>query len=112
MVFIERNVEEMLASQAEMLTRRGETISDTPARRSRLKETYIRQVQSLKTTLLQRPRGQTLFLNHAEVLRDPHAAAESLNLFLGGELNATAMAAKVKPLLHRQRAAETTAPSP
>jgi tetratricopeptide (TPR) repeat protein len=112
MVFIERNVEEVLASQAEMLTRRGEIIDDTPARRSRLKESCVRQVQSLKTTLLQRPRMRTLFLNHAEVLRDPNAVADSLNLFLGGKLNATAMAAKVKPLLHRQRAAETTAPSP
>jgi predicted AlkP superfamily phosphohydrolase/phosphomutase/Flp pilus assembly protein TadD len=111
-VFIERNVEEVLASQAEMLTRRGEIIDDTPARRSRLKESCVRQVQSLKTTLLQRPRMRTLFLNHAEVLRDPNAVADSLNLFLGGKLNATAMAAKVKPLLHRQRAAETTAPSP
>jgi predicted AlkP superfamily phosphohydrolase/phosphomutase/tetratricopeptide (TPR) repeat protein len=111
-VFIERNVEEVLASQAEMLTRRGEPIDDTPARRSRLKETYIRQVQSLKATLLERPRAQTLFLNHAEVMRDPQTAAESLNLFFGGALNATAMAAKVKPSLHRQRAGEITAPSP
>ncbi len=38
-VFIERNMEEVLASQGEMLVRRGEKIDDTPARRRRLKET-------------------------------------------------------------------------
>jgi len=112
-VFIERNVDEILASQGEMLLRRGEKIDDTPARRKRLKETYIRQVKSLKTILRQQPRTRTLFLNHAEVLRDSRAAAETLNDFLGGRLNVAAMAAEVNPLLHRQRAeGEASRPIP
>jgi tetratricopeptide (TPR) repeat protein len=102
-VFIERNVDEVLASQGQMLIRRGEKIEDTQARRTRLKEAYTRQVQNLRTTLTQRPRTRTLFLNHADVMHEPQAAAEALNRFLGGLLGTAAMAAEVKPTLHRQR---------
>jgi hypothetical protein len=103
-VFIDRNVDEVLASQGQMLMRRGEKIDDTPARRGRLREAYTRQVENLKATLTERPRTQTLFLNHADVVRDPHVAAEALNRFLGGRLSTAAMAAAVRPALHRQRA--------
>jgi len=104
-VFIERDVDEVLASQGQMLTRRGQNIDDSPARRNRLKETYCRQLQNLRTTLSQRARTQTLFLCHADAIANPRAAAELLNDFLGGGLDAGAMAEEVKPDLHRQRAA-------
>jgi tetratricopeptide (TPR) repeat protein len=102
-VFIERSVDEVLASQGQMLIRRGEKIDDTPARRTRLRETYTRQLQNLRATLRERPRTQTLFLNHAEVMRDPQGAALALDHFLGGRLSRRAMAGEIKPALHRQR---------
>ena len=102
-VFIERDVEEVLSSQARMLTRRGDKLDDSSARKDRLRETYTRQIKLLKTTLLQRPRTRCLFLNHVEVMNDPHVAAERLNRFLGGQLVTAAMSAAVIPSLHRHR---------
>ena len=109
-IFIERNVDEVLASQIQMMARRGEKVSEAPARRPRLKEAYTRQVQSLKTTLALRPRTRVLFLNHAGVLHDPQATAGALAAFLGAPLNTQAMAAQVKSDLYRQRLEQVQAP--
>jgi len=104
-VFVERNLEEVLSSQKQMLLRRGEKLEDVEKWQSRSKEEYGRQVQKLKTSLPRWPRTHVLWLNHADVLQDPRAAGESLNRFLGGRLAVDAMSAEVKPSLHRQRVA-------
>ena len=108
-LFIERDMVEILASQARMLERRGEIIEDTPARRMKLHQEYGRQVRSLKAALALRPRTCVLCLSHAEVVRDPQMVAQAVNHFLGGCLNVSTMAAAVSPALHRQRA--TAAPN-
>jgi hypothetical protein len=103
-IFIERQLDEVLSSQSRMLTRRGESVSDSPGRRDRLKLEYGRSVRKLKEFLTKRPRTRVLFLNHAEVLLDPDAAATAMNRFLGGRLTTAAMVAEVNPSLHRNRA--------
>jgi hypothetical protein len=102
-IFLERNVDEVLASQVQMMARRGEKVADSPERRARLKEAFSRQVHNLKWTLDNRPRTRVLFLKHADVLRDAETAAAAIAGFLGGRLDTAAMAAQVKPALHRQR---------
>jgi tetratricopeptide (TPR) repeat protein len=104
LIFIERNLEEILASQSQMLKNRGESIDDSPARRARLKEEYSRLLQNVRALLKIRPESETLFLGREAVLSDPPAAAAAINRFLGGNLSEGAMAAEVKPSLHRQRA--------
>jgi hypothetical protein len=47
---------------------------------------------------------RVLFLNHADVILDPEAAARSISGFLGARLNTAAMVAEVNPSLHRNRA--------
>jgi predicted AlkP superfamily phosphohydrolase/phosphomutase/tetratricopeptide (TPR) repeat protein len=103
-IFIERQLDEVLSSQSQMLIRRGESVSDSPGRRDRLKVEYGRSVRKIKELLRSRPKTRVLFLNHAEVLRDPEAAATSINGFLGGSLTTPAMVALVNPSLHRNRA--------
>jgi hypothetical protein len=102
-IFIERDADEILASQLRMLERRGAKAADSPDRRARLKEAFTHQVHNLKWTLCRRPRTRVHFLNHADTLRDPRAAAEAIRAFLAAPLDTTAMAAQVKPALHRQR---------
>lgn len=103
-IFIERALEEVLTSQSRMLTHRGESVSDAPGRRDRLKGEFDRSVRNIKEFLRKRPKTRVLFLNHAEVLANPEAAAVALNRFLGGGLATAAMVAEVKPVLHRNRA--------
>ncbi len=50
-VLIERDYEEILASQAKMILRRGESIEDTPQRREQLRREFDRVVQQTKSTL-------------------------------------------------------------
>jgi predicted AlkP superfamily phosphohydrolase/phosphomutase/tetratricopeptide (TPR) repeat protein len=103
-VFLERNLDEILASQYQMLLRKGGEPDDTPQRRAVLKNEYTRQVNRAKVLLAQRSGVTVLYLNHAEVVRDPQTAARRLCEFFGGRLDAERMATRVQPALHRQRA--------
>lgn len=102
-IFIERQLDEVLESQSQMLIRRGDKVQDTPARRARLKEEYSRQVQKMRSSLQRRPETRVLFLNRDELLKNPKAASEAMNRFLGGSYATSRMAAEVDPSLHRQR---------
>jgi tetratricopeptide (TPR) repeat protein len=102
-ILVERDLDEILASQAKMIERRGAQIEDTPERRERLKQENTRQVAHVKMFLGNRPDVQILVLQHAEVIRDPASAAHRINRFCGGTLREEAMASSVRPELHRQK---------
>lgn len=103
LILIERNLDEVLDSQAKMLARKRESLEDTPGRRSCLKEEYTRLVQCVKAMARTRPGMEILTLGSEAVLHHPDAAAEAIDRFLGGGLAVESMAAQVKPELHRQR---------
>ncbi|MBZ5524238.1 MAG: alkaline phosphatase family protein [Acidobacteriia bacterium] len=102
-IFIERNLDEILASQGQMLIRRGEKVDDTPARRARLKDQYARRVAGMKLALENRPATNLLCLDRSAVLDDSAAAAAAINAFLGGACDPARMAAEVDPSLDRHR---------
>jgi tetratricopeptide (TPR) repeat protein len=102
-ILMERDLDEILASQAKMIERRGGKIEDTPERRERLKQENRRQVELVKAFLSKNPDVQLLALQHADVIRDPASAVHRINLFCGGALREEAMAASVRPELHRQK---------
>ncbi len=100
-VFVHRDLEEVLASQARMLERRGEGAGPDDAR---MKALYIEHLASAARELAARSCFETLDLRHRETIRDPENAAASINRFLGGGLDEAAMAAVVNPDLYRNRA--------
>lgn len=102
-LFVERDLREVIASQERMLARSGsaEAGAIDP---SRLAAIFERQIAEAKAFLAARSDCALLALEHAALLRDPHAAAASIDDFLGGGLDRGAMAAVVDPALHRQRA--------
>jgi hypothetical protein len=104
-IFIERELDEVLASQTDMLIRHGEPVEDSPAHRSRLRTEYARQIDRVKELLASRPETRTLFLHRDDVFGGPDAAADRINRFLGGKYNSAAMAAQVNPALNRKRVA-------
>jgi hypothetical protein len=101
-VFIRREMEEILASQRKMLARRGET-EDTPPERMRalFEDDLWRAGYQLK----RRPEFETIELHYSAVLARPLEEARRLAEFLGGGLDVEAMAAAVDPQLYRNRAA-------
>jgi predicted AlkP superfamily phosphohydrolase/phosphomutase/tetratricopeptide (TPR) repeat protein len=102
-ILIERDLDEVLASQSRMIARRGEKVDETPERSERLLREYARLMERVKTFLTGQPGIECLILRHSTVIRDPAAAAHSIDYFCGAGLNELEMAACVRPELHRQR---------
>jgi hypothetical protein len=101
-VFIRREMEEVLASQRKMLARRGETEETPPERmRSLFEDDLWRASYQLK----RRPEFETIELHYSAVLAHPQDEARRLAAFLGGGLDVEAMAAAVDPQLYRNRKA-------
>jgi hypothetical protein len=103
-VFIRREMEEVLASQRKMLARRGEAEETAPERmRALFEDDLWRASYQLK----RRPEFETIELQYSAVLAHPLEEARRLAAFLGGGLDAEAMAAAVDPQLYRNRARAT-----
>ncbi len=100
-LIVRRRGVEVLASQRVMLARRGEA-SDA-AEDARLLAAFEAQLARLERDLAAREDVAWLSVEHAELVREPALAAARMNHFLGGGLDAVAMAACVDPDLYRQR---------
>ncbi|MFN2426766.1 MAG: sulfotransferase family protein [Candidatus Binatia bacterium] len=101
-IFLEREIEEVLASQRRMLERRGEPtnrVSDDA-----MASMFRKHVAGVLERAQQRTEVRLATIAHAEVLASAHDAARRLDEFLGGGLDTTAMAAAVDVSLWRQRA--------
>jgi hypothetical protein len=100
-VFMKRNIEEVVASQNVMLQRHGKDTDSLPE--ERLIEVFEAQLLKVGVYLKEHPNFKVLELNYNEVLADPVPAVQALNDFLGGSLNTEAMIHVVDPSLYRQR---------
>jgi len=111
-VFMRRNLHEVLASQTKMLERRGETSSTDD---DDLLAMYSNHLEKVEFQLRFRSWFDVLYVDYRSVLEDPATAARRMNEFLGGHLDERRMAEAVDPNLYRNRAedleATTTAAS-
>jgi predicted AlkP superfamily phosphohydrolase/phosphomutase/tetratricopeptide (TPR) repeat protein len=107
-ILIERDLDEILASQRQMIARRRREVDQNPARLNRLKQEYLRLIVWAKGYLAGRPNTKLMCVDRNAILRDPQRAAEAMNRFLGSNLDVARMAAEVDPKLHRQRGGFTT----
>lgn len=99
-VFMNRRLDEVLASQTKMLDKLGE---DTATEDPRMRELYIDHLARTKSLLRYRPCFDVLHVTYRDVIEDGSSHADQLNRFLGGRLDAQAMAAVVDPELYRNR---------
>lgn len=111
-LFINRSMDEVLASQRAMLARRQTEIKSKDAamdleHRQReeelLRAAYIRHLHRTRNWLNAQSNIATCYIEHRNVLQHPQDAAAQINLFLGGNLNETDMVAAVDGTLYRQR---------
>ena len=99
-IFIERDISEVLASQRKMLQRQGKdggNLSDV-----QLGRIFERQVLEVKGVLAQR-NSPMLNVAYSDALQYPMKIAEKIREFLSEDLDVCAMAAAINPNLHRQR---------
>ena len=99
-IFMERDLDEVLASQRKMLVNQGqgeENLSD-----ERLGQIFAQQLRQVRKMLADR-QISTLFLGYKDVLEDPVEVSTQLQAFLGNNLDQQAMREVVDRNLYRQR---------
>ena len=99
-VFMRRHLDEVLASQNKMLVNRGE---DNATEDAKMKDNYEKHLLHVKTMVKVKDNFEMLEVNHRDAIDDPVKVAASVNAFLGGSLDETAMAGVVDKKLHRNR---------
>jgi hypothetical protein len=100
-IFMRRSMEEILASQRQMLIRRGEPtdkVSDEVMARM-----FAGHLEKVNEWIAQQPNVDVLYVSYNELLADPSPQAEAINQFLGGGLDVERMVMAIDPSLYRQR---------
>lgn len=100
-IFMQRDLGEVLASQKRMLERDGK--SEGSASDEQMTELYEKHLKQVEAWMRRQANLQVLFVSHKVVMQSALEAAEQVNRFLGGELDTDAMAAVVDPALYRER---------
>lgn len=98
-IFMERNIDEMLRSQEKMLNR----LDRKAAPRDEMKRSYALHVEKLYEWLRQQQHIDVLHVSYNELVENPQAEAERVGEFLDGKLNVESMAGAVDPSLYRNR---------
>jgi len=104
-VFMQRDLGEVVASQRALLARSGKLDDVLPP--ERMIEIFRTQVDETLAWVSQQPRLQLLEVAHSDTIRDPTSVARAVDAFLGGGLDVRAMAAVPDSALYRQREGST-----
>jgi hypothetical protein len=109
-LFMERDLEEVLLSQEKMLRRLGRA----PAPREQIKPAFALHLERLHAWLAKQSNMALLRVSYNGLLEQPREHAERVRQFLGGAPDVEAMVRTVDPSLYRNRkaAGEPVAGSP
>lgn len=100
-IFLQRDMAEVLKSQRQMLIRRGEPtdkISD-----EEMAAAYRKHLADVEAWLAKQPNMDVLYVKYREVVESPTEHAEMIARFLGDKLDTAKMAAAVDRNLYRNR---------
>jgi hypothetical protein len=101
-VFMQRDLREVVQSQATMLARSGRPGGQLAP--ERLIAVYEQQLRTVEQWLAARPNFSVLRVPYAQLVSDPAGVVPAVNAFLGGTLDEARMRAAVDPGLHRNKA--------
>ena len=101
-VFMQRDLREVVQSQATMLARSGRTGGQLAP--ERLIAVYEQQLKTVEQWLAARTNFSVLRVPYAQLVSDPAGLVPAVNAFLGGTLDEARMRAAVDPGLHRNKA--------
>ena len=106
-LLMNRPIEEVVASQKKMIDRRRTRGANLAP--DKLANTLIQHRLTILGGMRASPNFEVLEIDYPDLVAEPAAWAERVNEFLGGDLDTAAMAARVKPSLHRNRGPESGA---
>lgn len=99
-VFMRRNLDEVLASQNKMLEHRNE---ENEVEDNRMKELYKQHLMKVHSMVRWNSNYALLEIDYKEAIDDAAGVAHRVNEFLGGRLDEQAMIAAVDKSLYRNR---------
>ena len=106
-IFMRRDIDEILASQRAMLQRKGESANFDAGE---MKSLFLKHLDEVLHWAARQPNFSVLEISYRSVIEDPQTVALQIGGFLGKSLDMEAMVGVVNPALYRQRAAESAPP--
>ena len=100
-LFMRRSMPEILASQRQMLVRRGEPTDTVPD--EKMAAMFEKHVAQVEAWLAAQPNIEVLYVSYNDVMKDSRSHAERINSFLGGSLKVDEMVSVVDRTLYRQQ---------
>jgi hypothetical protein len=102
-VFMRRDLNEILSSQKKMLGRLGKEDDNIPD--DKMAKVYEEHLKEVRGWLIRQPNIETLYVNYNSMVKDPTEALNKINDFLGGDMDVSVMSAVVDKELYRERKA-------
>ena len=100
-IFMRRDLDEVLASQNKMIDRLGTT--DTSAQDEAMKEAYRNDIVRVRLLCKKRDNFELIETHYKSTVETPAQTASGVNAFLGGRLDEAEMLAAVDSSLYRNR---------
>lgn len=103
-IFMRREMGEVLASQRKMLINRGEDpdkISDT-----QIAEVFQKNLQQTEHWINSQAHATRININYKQLIANPRPLVAEINAFLGGGLDESKMLAVIDPSLYRHRSSK------
>jgi hypothetical protein len=103
-LFMQRDLKEVLSSQRKMLGRLGKADDNIPD--DKMAKIYQEHLKHVDTWLAKQPNIEALYVNYNAMVRDPTESLVKINAFLGAEMNVDVMANVVDKELYREKRME------
>ncbi|MFO7917189.1 MAG: sulfotransferase domain-containing protein [Anaerolineae bacterium] len=100
-IFMERHLDEVLASQKRMLVRQGKPTDSVDD--EKMRSLFEKHLEQSKRWLNQQPHMDVLYVSYNETIEEPTHKATIVNGFLRRDLDEQAMCEVIDPTLYRQR---------
>jgi Sulfotransferase domain len=98
-IFMERDLDEMLFSQEKMLAR----LNKPSAPRATIERAFREHLRKVRAWVAGQPNIELLFVSYNDLLERPAREAERVSAFLGDKADAACMSKTVDPSLYRNR---------
>jgi hypothetical protein len=103
-IFMERDIKEILASQQKMLNRRNEEskVSDTE-----MESQFQKHLADVKYWLARQPNMEVLYINYSDLISDPEGYLKTIADFIGIPVDQAKMRSVPNERLYRNRASKS-----
>ena len=100
-IFMRRKMKEILASQRQMLIRKGKPTDEVSDEKMAI--LFNEHLRKIKKWLGNQPNFDVLYISYNDILKDPVSNVQKINTFLNNSLDTEKMISVVDKKLYRQR---------